>query len=1413
MFPVVPPFPTHDLLADFSELRSRLLLVLEDGRKQSKATLVDAFLLACGLNQVLEDYMSDGGSTLTTAARVVAKSAPGPLTGLARPLSGGAGLFQQHRDGGHLRDCQRELAAVVAGLADDLARTRGDADAIPRTSRLSVARCIERLGHLSVDVQARVIRLPACFRSLDQDPEDFARLVDRFCELHADRGHPVLIVGLRSSGSYTAPLCAAYLRVAGYQRVDTITVRPRQRWLPGEVERIKAAADAAATVVLTDDPPNTGGSLVDVARELEALSVEPGRLVIAVPLMGDQLPRSLAGYQRVTLAAHEWAIQDRLADDAVRESLGRLLAGRAIEAGAGAVVRVASVRCVTRLYLPPMTDLKSGSPSRRHVRALFMAELVDDAGLVHEHSVYVKGTGLGYMGDHSLAIGGPLQEFFPAIYGVQDGLMFRAWMPDSWSLADGAGPTPRDLTRRMAGYVLARREALATDRDIAERLAGEGPLWKQTSQVLLSLFGTLRLGALSIADHAAKRLLHAARPSVIDGSMALTQWFAKPGAGAGGIRKVDFDERAFSNQDFIIDQLYCYDAVYDLASAAADYDAWAADRDEDDGFVDSLKSEYERASNSHVDQERWFLYQLMHTITNQRFIADLHSAEQAGDRLKMVLKFAAGQRAMSRAAQRYYRARFFCDLPTSTHGPLCAIDIDGVLESDQMGFPATSPAGALALRSLTAHGYRPVLASGRSLAEVRERCRAYCLAGGVAEYGAAVYKRDGDRIIHMAASDADGRLKALRDVLAGDPWVHIDPSYRAVVRAYRFDAHGRRRHLELDALQSLAPELGRLRLRRVDGAYQTDFVPEEVDKGKGIRRLQDELGDGAPAPLSLAVGDGLSDLPVFALAATACAPANAHDAVRSASRKMSNLRVLRGRAQAGLYLAAKSVIGHSPGKCGTCAPPRVNADGRLLLTMLSAQDGRKLHKVRMAVSAAIQLAHPEPARDGAEGDSAIVAIGQAAGRRLIKGEGLVGSSGLLFSGNLVARAVGLLFVVAAARFLTPTNYGFLAYALVIVNFGTALITNAPAGLSGFLSRNAGNRDEQDKYFTNWVLVVATMLSISVVAIVPLGLVAGLRGWMIPALMANLLGIAVFETYRASQRGLANFRSMTGFYILANLMQLVAILVAGFAGFRDAALFVTIYGLTNVAALLALELMAPTPLRFVFRSVQWDLVRRIALLSWPLLLQTALFAVWFGSDLILVRTFLAAPLAGDYAAAKTLVNLVALPAGAIGSAVVPRIAGLSGPPFRRDVGRALGLAAAVVVPSLLVLIALGGPIVRLIFGAKYSHSVEPLPLLGVGVGAYAFYVILESVWVGLGRPAIDAVATGAGMLVTLSVGLLAVPRAGLAGAAAAFAIGAAVQLATIGLFTVVAYARASHAGRPLGRSASLEAKAAVSSGVA
>src|SRR5207302_611064 len=97
-----------------------------------------------------------------------------------------------------------------------------------------------------------------------------------------------------------------------------------------------------------------------------------------------------------------------------------------------------------------------------------------------------------------------------------------------------------------------------------------------------------------------------------------------------------------------------------------------------------------------------------------------------------------------------------------------------------------TPTAALGLRSLLAHGFRPVLATGRSADDVRDRCRAWGLSGGVAEYGAVTYGTDRDEL-HIAPLTPAGNdaLRRLREVLDDDPDVDLDPCHRASVRASR----------------------------------------------------------------------------------------------------------------------------------------------------------------------------------------------------------------------------------------------------------------------------------------------------------------------------------------------------------------------------------------------------------------------------------------------------------------------------------------------------------------------------------------------------------------------------------------------------------------------------------------------------
>jgi O-antigen/teichoic acid export membrane protein len=412
----------------------------------------------------------------------------------------------------------------------------------------------------------------------------------------------------------------------------------------------------------------------------------------------------------------------------------------------------------------------------------------------------------------------------------------------------------------------------------------------------------------------------------------------------------------------------------------------------------------------------------------------------------------------------------------------------------------------------------------------------------------------------------------------------------------------------------------------------------------------------------------------------------------------------------------------------------------------------------------------------------IQAVGRVA-RPLLPDRGLIQSSTILLAGTTAARLLGFLFSVAAARALAPAEYGLLAYALAVATISSILIGNAPTGLSRFLARHAGHPTKQDSYFTNWLVVVAVMLGVSLLAVVPVTVVAGLNARILFGQAVNLIGLAVLQSYREAQRGLQRFLPMVLFSVVANVLQLVGILLAAALGWRTAALFLFIYGLSSVLALAVMQPLAPVRLRFSGQTIAWRRLWAIGRFLRPILLQTVLFAVWFGADLILVQRIRGPASAGNYAAAKTLLNVLLLPPMAIGSGIAPRVVRMSTEALQRYVAGALALTGAALIPGLVMVMLWGRQLTTLIFGSKYPDAAKPLAWLAVGMVLYGLYLILECTWMGRGRPLIDAIATGTGTLSTVTLGLFLVPRTGLVGAATAFTAGAALQVAVIGWYTI------------------------------
>lgn len=1030
-----------NLLNDFAELGTFLLAELERAavlipaqddpssmaeEEMSPASpqevtshLLDAFLLAVGMHQILEDYLHRDVFALAKISRNLPRLLPAPLgkwaAAAAKRAAQACSFLRAMLPGElHLIQRQRAFAAFVLPLADQIAcclraaasdaqepvlasdQMRQSAEELLRVGRELLA----SVQSAPEALQRSVIRLPACFRSFDQRPADCRQIVEKFAARWPERDTPLVVMGVRTSGSYFAPLYAAFLRALGYQQVQTVTLRPGQVWLPGERAWLRKQVQPAGRALLVDDPPNSGASLIQIVHVLEEMGIAPQCIHPAVPIFGSlaDLPPLLQGYEAIYLPWKEWAIHRQLTAPAVEERLGELLSGQTMHVSSSqsgpTEIQVAGIRNVERLPLPPEMhslstpvslpeeDLIDFQQLRGHVRALYQAQLLDrDSGKWFTHQVYVKGVGLGYFGAHSLTLAKKLSAFLPAVYGVRDGLLFRAWIPEKRRLSSAAPVDTNALAERMAAYAAAHQHLLALPKDVSADLIGRHPLWQRgNDDFARHAFGRIaalvRPALLGLAKYLVLQpVKHAA---VVDGSMAPRSWFLPAANGQAKVRraevlKVEFDDRVFSNQNLD----YC-DVFYDLASAAAYYELQTGDA----SFADRLRQHYAKLTDESSSDERWLLYQAIALNLERSSIAEVlqslqkhvsstadqvglngkQPSEPTGDFAQRAVEaLEAAQRTISRIQERYIGERFMRNITLAPAGPLCAIDLDGVLETNWHSSVATTPAGALALRALAQHGYRPVIATGRSLDEVRERCQAYRLAGGMGEYGAVIYNHQTGETRLLLSSQEQADLDALRSALRRMQGVYVSSAYRSAVRAYQVKGGklcGLTAEMIEEALQQVA---GRERLRPIIGLGQTDFMVSTVDKGTGLTALAEFLGGpsgkGADEPiLAFAAGDTTSDLPMFKLAKHSFAPANADAAVReSAQMNGGRVEVMQVPFQAGLLQATAQFLGHDTRRCALCRPPAFSQEAHLFLTLLAARDRRGWGKLRQAALLARRL--------------------------------------------------------------------------------------------------------------------------------------------------------------------------------------------------------------------------------------------------------------------------------------------------------------------------------------------------------------------------------------------------------------------------------------------------------------------------
>lgn len=827
---------------------------------QVAETVNNVFLLGCGLLNCIDEHLR--GRTLRMPSRLAATAA-------------GRGLVRLAEIGLHRRQSRRCVDRwrdqLLSGLNDFLLLLvrRRSPDAIGLIESGRKLRALSATV-LPADLRARRMGTPSPFRQLDLTPQDVLQLGDCFVRRFPDRTQPVLLMGLRTSGSYFAPLLRAFLASEGYSRVQLLTVEPIRGVGRSEAKTLKRLAALGYWALIVDDPPKTSRTMLAALAFAQRAGFAPASVKFVAPTHSANPSwfETLPPDSVVTFPARQWhkvrLLSEPVAERQIAEYFRQDFARVSIVADGRAV---------------DFNDALHASISDergRRLKRVFEVELQTPDGEQQTTYVLAKSVGWGWLGYHAFLIGQRLSGHVPPLLGLRDGILYQEWIPQPES---GFAGEHDKLVDASAAYTAARVRRVNLSGSVASM---ESKKHNAGSELLVKTLGRAygRLLPERMMRPHIGRMLQARRcpvPTVIDGNMGRSEWVLGP----RGPLKTDFEHHGLGKNTLDV-----VDPAYDLADAILKFELAP------DAECKLVQAYIDQSGDAGVRQ-RLFMHKLL---------AGLAAMSQAQDQL---LASPHGAKVQYELHRRFMSAWNFLTVQTARQcgslchpraqlhwrSPLVVLDVDGVIDRRLFGYPSTTAAGIEALSLLSAHDVAVALNTARSASEVQDYCAAYGLAGGVAEYGSYLWDAVHRRERVLIDAQAKRQLAELRRNLQRLPGVFLDERHRCSIRAltYRDKPQGILQDLTNFAGASnigdgaLAPLpkhlidrlLVDLRLDRL--AYHqtmidTTILAKGADKGTGLAALRDWVL--RPDVETIAVGDQEADLSMFGVATRSFAPAN-----------------------------------------------------------------------------------------------------------------------------------------------------------------------------------------------------------------------------------------------------------------------------------------------------------------------------------------------------------------------------------------------------------------------------------------------------------------------------------------------------------------------------------------------------------
>jgi len=757
------------------------------------------------------------------------------------------------------------------------------------------------------------MQLISGYRAQDLTHHDVIAMARSYQNAYPASAHGLAVIGLRTAGSYFAPLVKAYLDNEGWKDVVCFAIRPKAGLSIRERQRLRKIARRGLRVLVIDDHPDTGHSL----RLMIDILVRAGHKLENIAIAAPQHPAQRdalvlrGGNDRVAGVSLDFnsMFKVRMLAPANVEPLLRSYLNFPVAAGF-TLVESQDTAC-----LNGELNAQLAQSFQTRLKRVYDVAISAGKGKSLQRGVG-KSVGWGWLGYHAYIAGKRLEGTVPGVLGLRNGILFSSWIEPDGNSNDK--PSPSDL----AGYVARRGRLLKLSEDPYQYTWHHELAWHKLTVLLRSLYGPYigRVKSKTLRRVLAK--MTPPSPIFVDGAMHPDKWIRI----ADTWHKIGYEHHGFGNPS-----LGVVDPAWDLAGAIFEFHL-------DDEQQAQLVSRYEEESGDTQVRARLPIYCLLYG-TVQLAAATYKMKDLKGtDGLHWNFLQLQARKFLTFQLNRFC-ARWMT-LPEhsrwSNRGFF--LDLDGVLDTEILGFAHTTAAGVEALSKLHQHGYSVIANTGRSLEHVRDYCRTYRFSGGIAEFGSVFFDAVSQFETVLVTTEELNELDQCGKEIAQLTGVYLDPGYTYSIRAYRFRGGGTV-GLEKAELAKIADKFTRLRVyRRGTDSY---FLGRGVNKGLAAAAVREKF-HFAREQVG-AIGDSEPDLPMLSAAARSYAPQNCSQIVKRLSHSLG-CRLLSFPAQRGLLQAVTDMTEGLPA-CSDLSSEAQTHTEHLLFRLLEVADRSGLRQI------------------------------------------------------------------------------------------------------------------------------------------------------------------------------------------------------------------------------------------------------------------------------------------------------------------------------------------------------------------------------------------------------------------------------------------------------------------------------------